>query len=62
MCKKALLSNILRFCKSRKWSRRRFGVEAMSDPAFVYDLENGKEPTVPTYNKIKEFIRDNAKA
>jgi hypothetical protein len=34
----------------------RFGVEAVRDPRFVFDLRNGREPRARTVAKVEAYI------
>lgn len=52
-----LTARIEAFLDKHKMNRRRFGVLALSDPNFVYDLQAGRRtPTIETAAKIEAFM------
>jgi hypothetical protein len=51
-----LLAEIRTFCAARGMATTRFGKEALSDPAFVSNLEAGRECRRATINKVRAFM------
>lgn len=51
-----LLSLIEGFLKSRQIRPRRFGVEALGDPRFVFDLRKGRRVWPETRAKVLAYI------
>lgn len=43
-------------------SPSRFGFEAVGDPAFVFDLREGREPRQKTIGKVLKFIAQQQRA
>lgn len=37
-----------------------FGVAAVGDPNFVFELRAGREPRIGTIDKVRQFLRDAA--
>jgi len=50
------LSSIESFLRRTGMPPARFGREAVRDPRFVFDLRNGREPTVRTQRRIEHFM------
>lgn len=51
-------SRIDTFLKRSGLSPSRFGDLACNDPAFVFDLRNGREPKFSTIEKVDNFMVD----
>lgn len=52
-----LISRIEAFMDRHKMNRRKFGVSALNDPNFFYDLKAGRRtPTIETAQKIEDFM------
>lgn len=54
-----LLADILAYCERVGMSRAEFGIKAMRDPRFVYDLQKGRECRQATVRRISDFIGGN---
>lgn len=53
-----LLSEIEAFLVARNISPTRFGIDAMRNPSFVFDLRRGTpSPTAKTIDRCREFMR-----
>lgn len=51
------IARIEAFMKKHGMSRRRFGVEALNDPNFFYDLKAGRRtPTIETADKVDTYM------
>ncbi len=59
-----LVADIRRFLREHEMSPTVFGMEAMNDPGFVFDLEAGRSPGLRTVEKVVGFMkaRDRFKA
>lgn len=55
-----LLAEIRAFCAARGMATTRFGKEALSDPAFVSNLEAGRECRRATIHKVRAFMTASA--
>ena len=51
-----LLAEIRQFCADRAMAPTRFGKEALSDPAFVSNLEAGRECRRSTIQRVRAFM------
>lgn len=51
-----LLAEIEAFCEARGMSRPVFGKNAVGDPRFVYDIDNGRECRRQTIRKVRHFL------
>jgi len=51
-----LLREVEKYLRSNNFSAARFGREAMSDPRFVFDLRNGREPRTRTVARVRAFL------
>lgn len=52
----ALKAEIERFLNITKMSPTRFGMDAVNDPRFVFDLREGREPRSATMRKAVDFM------
>lgn len=57
-----LLIQINRFLRDNDMPPTRFGRDAVSDPRFVFDLRNGREPRPSTVAKVKNFMEQRVAA
>lgn len=53
-----LLLKIERFLAKTKMSAATFGLDAIGDPRFVYQLRRGREPRKGTIQNIISFLKD----
>jgi len=53
-------SDVEAFIAANDWTPTRFGREAASDPLFVFQLRNGREPRSATRERVKQFIKRHA--
>jgi hypothetical protein len=51
-----LLAEIDAHCAAAGITRSEFGMRALGDPSFVFDLEKGRDPRGRTIRRVKEFI------
>lgn len=51
-----LIRQIERFLQTTNMTRTRFGRLAASDPRFVEDLRNGREPRAAMIQRIEDFM------
>jgi hypothetical protein len=52
-----LIARIEAFMAKHQMNRRRFGVNALNDPNFFYDLKAGRRtPTIETAQKIEDYM------
>lgn len=51
-----LLYEINRFLRSSEMRPTRFGIEAVNDPRFVFDLRNGRETRPKTALRVRAYI------
>jgi hypothetical protein len=52
-----LTARIEAFMEKHKMNRRRFGVSALNDPNFFYDLKAGRRvPSIETAEKVDKFM------
>ena len=51
-----LLQRIERYMKERRMPPARFGREAVSDPCFVFDLRDGREPRPRTIARVSAYL------
>ena len=54
----ALLTAITAFIAKSGMSKSAFGMDAVGDPAFVTDLESGREPRSRVIARVQEYITD----
>lgn len=52
----ALKAEIERFLRITGMSATKFGMQAVNDPRFVFDLREGREPRSPTMRRAVEFM------
>jgi hypothetical protein len=52
-----LLDEVIAHITATGMTKTAFGEQAVSDPRFVFDLENGREPRNRTARRVREFIR-----
>lgn len=52
----ALKAEIERFLNITKMSPTRFGMAAVNDPRFVFDLRSGREPRSATMRRAVDFM------
>jgi 2,4-dienoyl-CoA reductase-like NADH-dependent reductase (Old Yellow Enzyme family) len=57
-----LLRRIERYLRSSGTPATRFGREAVSDPRFVLDLRNGREPRSRTAARVAAFLEERERA
>jgi homoserine dehydrogenase len=55
-------TRVERFLERYNWTATRFGRELASDPQFVFNLREGREPRAETRNKIVDMIKEIEKA
>lgn len=53
-----LLSQVEAFLLEADMLPTRFGIEAMNDSAFVFDLRQGKDVRLSTAEKVVKFMAD----
>lgn len=53
-----LLAAIAAHLAKSEMPKSTFGVEAVGDPAFVTDLENGREPRWDTIARVYDYMTD----
>ena len=51
-----LLPRIERYLKSTRTPPARFGRQAMGDPAFVFDLRDGRDPREQTVARVNAYL------
>lgn len=51
-----LIRKVEKFLRRTGMSATRLGREAMSDPCFVRDLRNGREPKLATERTVEHFM------
>lgn len=51
-----LIAEIAAFCEATGMSKAAFGKAALGDPAFVYDLEGGRQCLPRTVAKARGYI------
>lgn len=51
-----LLPRIERYLKSTRTPPARFGRQAMGDPAFVFDLRDGRDPREQTIARVNAYL------
>lgn len=51
-----LVADILAHCEAAGISRAEFGIKALNDPRFVYDLQAGRECRQATIAKARAFM------
>lgn len=51
-----LYAEIMAYCDARDVSKSRFGSEALNDPAFVTDLEGGRELRRNTVDAVRRYM------
>lgn len=56
-----LLRRVERYLRASGTAATRFGREAVSDPRFVLDLRNGREPRAGTVARVTAYL-DNQEA
>ena len=52
-----LIRSIEKFLRRHAMPPTKFGRLAASDPRFVFDLRNGREPRAGTQAKVEHFMR-----
>ncbi len=57
-----LLQRVERFIKERRMPPTRFGREALSDPCFVFDLRDGREPRARTTRRVLDYLEREGEA
>ncbi|WP_293940366.1 hypothetical protein [Sphingomonas sp.] len=55
-----LLRDIERHLRHHSTKPTRFGRDAVSDPRFVFDLRNGREPRTATIERVRAFLEEAA--
>lgn len=53
-----LLREIEKFLRASRVPATRFGREVLSDPRFVFDLRNGREPRPLTVARVRAYLED----
>jgi hypothetical protein len=53
-----LLQHIERFLRSTRTSQSRFGRDALGDPNFVPNLQDGRQPRPATRRRVLAYIRE----
>ena len=56
-----LLRDIENHLRRHHTKPTRFGRDAVSDPRFVYDLRNGREPRPGTVERVRAFLMESAR-
>lgn len=51
-----LLIEIGQFLRDNDIKPTRFGREAVNDPRFYFDLQNGRTPRASTVEKVRQFM------
>jgi hypothetical protein len=51
-----LLREVEKFLRQNGTPPTRFGREAMSDPRFVFDLRNGRDPRPETVERVRAYL------
>lgn len=51
-----LLREVEKFLRQNGTPPTRFGREAMSDPRFVFDLRNGRDPRPETVARVRAYL------
>ena len=59
---KQLTAEINAFLTNSGMFATHFGVQAMNDPGFVFDLRKGRRVWPHTADKVRAYINDNSKA
>lgn len=54
-----LLEKIDKFCRDKAMSRSRFGLAALGDPNFVFDLEAGMTISLRRAERVLTYLREN---
>lgn len=52
----ALIRDITAWCDRHRVSKTRFGLDALNDRAFVFNLEKGRQPSPRTLHKVREHL------
>ena len=52
-----LLSDIEAFCAARGLSDSKFGMEAMGDPTFLWDVRAGRELRRATIRRVRDWMQ-----
>jgi|GEM_PF-2171626 len=55
--KQIFTKSILDYCKSKGMSKRDFGMAAMGDPNFVYQIIKGRSVSLDTVDKVNGFMK-----
>ena len=56
-----LIAEIAEFCDRQSMSKSAFGHAALGDPRLVFDLEAGRELRRRTVERVRDFMRAEAK-
>ncbi len=56
LTKDAFRTAIAEYLKQTGMSRTAFGTAVMKDPNFVFDLENGREVSLKTVERVSQFM------
>ena len=51
-----LLRRVETYLRRSGMAPTRFGLEAVHDPRFVFDLRNGRDPRPPTVRRVAAFL------
>jgi len=52
----AFLADVEAFLERHRMEPTRFGVDALKDPKFVFDLREGRAPRLPTVDRVRAFM------
>ncbi len=51
------LAEVEEFLVQQKMLPAQFGIAALNDPSFVFDLREGRSPRLDTVEKVRDFMR-----
>lgn len=51
-----LVADIQAFCKAHEISGAKFGELAVGDASFWWKVSRGRQPTLATYEKVRDFM------
>ena len=51
-----ILRDVEKFLRNTGMAPTRFGRDAVKDPRLVFDMRNGREPSVRTVRRIEHFM------
>lgn len=51
-----LYAEVMAFCAARGVTKCRFGTDALNDPAFISDLEKGRELRRSTVEAVRRYM------